>query len=213
MLPYKTCRGREALKRVRAFEGVPPRYQKVKKQVAPHAMRVICLAPGRKVLMKLITRLWLLTIWLQYCALGRISHECGWKYQDVVKTLENKRKIKASVAYGRKKQLKVFSFQFSLVFESMMITNTTQWSTWLFTNMHYQLTILRNNSCHDYEICIYLYLIFTENQGSGYQGCFTEDCPLPENCPLSGSQIKVHCNELNTPMWTSHLFRYLHSTC
>ena len=50
MLPYKTCRGREALKRVRGFEGVPPRYQRVKKQVAPHAMRVICLAPGRKVI-------------------------------------------------------------------------------------------------------------------------------------------------------------------
>jgi large subunit ribosomal protein L13Ae len=50
MLPYKTCRGREALKRVRGFEGVPPRYQRVKKQVAPHAMRVICLAPGRKVM-------------------------------------------------------------------------------------------------------------------------------------------------------------------
>lgn len=49
MLPYKTWRGREALKRVRGFEGVPPRYQRVKKQVAPHAMRVICLAPGRKV--------------------------------------------------------------------------------------------------------------------------------------------------------------------
>ena len=49
MLPYKTFRGRSALKRLRAFEGVPPRYQKVKKQVAPHAMRSICLAPGRKV--------------------------------------------------------------------------------------------------------------------------------------------------------------------
>lgn len=44
---------------------------------------------------------------LQYCTVGRISHECGWKYQDVITTLEDKRKIKASVAYGRKKQLKV----------------------------------------------------------------------------------------------------------
>merc|ERR1712071_383017 len=34
------------LRRLRAFEGVPPRYQRVKKQVAPHAMRSICLAPG-----------------------------------------------------------------------------------------------------------------------------------------------------------------------
>jgi large subunit ribosomal protein L13Ae len=49
MLPYKTFRGREALKRVRAFEGVPPRYMRVKKQIAPNALRVICLSPGRKV--------------------------------------------------------------------------------------------------------------------------------------------------------------------
>merc|ERR1712179_639873 len=76
---------RNKLKFLRAFEGVPPRYQKVKKQVAPHAMRSICLAPGRK-----------------YCTVGRISHEVGWKYQDVIETLENKRKLKASVAYGKK---------------------------------------------------------------------------------------------------------------
>ena len=36
-----------------------------------------------------------------------MSHEVGWKYQDVVATLEAKRKVKASVAYGKKKQLKV----------------------------------------------------------------------------------------------------------
>merc|ERR1712071_290235 len=77
--------GRSALRRLRAFEGVPPPYQRVKKQVAPHAMRSICFAPGRK-----------------YCTVGRISHEVGWKYQDVVQTLENKRKLKASVAYGKK---------------------------------------------------------------------------------------------------------------
>jgi hypothetical protein len=47
---------------------------------------------------------------LQYCTLGRLSHEVGWKYQDVVATLEAKRKIKASVAYGKKKQLKASFF-------------------------------------------------------------------------------------------------------
>jgi large subunit ribosomal protein L13Ae len=29
--------------------------------------------------------------------LGRLSHEVGWKYQDVVATLEAKRKVKAEV--------------------------------------------------------------------------------------------------------------------
>jgi len=41
---------------------------------------------------------------------GRLSHEVGWKYQDVVAALETKRKIKASVAYGKKKQLKVYKW-------------------------------------------------------------------------------------------------------
>ena len=57
MLPYKTWRGREALHRVRAFEGVPPRYQRVKKQIAPNALRVICLSPGRKVCVHMLLTL------------------------------------------------------------------------------------------------------------------------------------------------------------
>merc|ERR1712071_625006 len=44
----------------------------------------------------------LLGTWSKYCTVGRISHEVGWKYRDVVQTLENKRKLKASVAYGKK---------------------------------------------------------------------------------------------------------------
>ena len=34
---------------------------------------------------------------MQFCSLGRLSHEVGWKYQDVVATLETKRKAKAIV--------------------------------------------------------------------------------------------------------------------
>ena len=37
----------------------------------------------------------------QYCSLGRLSHEVGWKYQDVVETLEAKRRVKAE-AYHKK---------------------------------------------------------------------------------------------------------------
>ena len=39
---------------------------------------------------------------LQFCSLGRLSHEVGWKYQDVVETLEAKRKVKAEAYYKKK---------------------------------------------------------------------------------------------------------------
>lgn len=67
MIPHKTARGAAALERLKVFEGVPPPYDKQKKMVVPQALRVLRLQPGRK-----------------YCTVGRLSHEVGWKYQDVV---------------------------------------------------------------------------------------------------------------------------------
>jgi large subunit ribosomal protein L13Ae len=37
--------------------------------------------------------------------MGRLSHEVGWKYQDIVKTLEEKRKAKAKLYWQNKKRL------------------------------------------------------------------------------------------------------------
>jgi large subunit ribosomal protein L13Ae len=67
MIPHKTPRGAAALERLKVFEGVPPPYDKKKRVVVPQALRVLRLRPGRK-----------------YCTVGRLSHEVGWKYQDVV---------------------------------------------------------------------------------------------------------------------------------
>lgn len=67
MIPHKTARGAAALERLKVFEGVPPPYDKKKKLVVPQALRILRLKPGRK-----------------YCTVGRLSHEVGWKYQDVV---------------------------------------------------------------------------------------------------------------------------------
>ena len=67
MIPHKTARGTAAMERLKVFEGVPPPYDKKKKMVVPQALRVLRLKPGRK-----------------YCTVGRLSHEVGWKYQDVV---------------------------------------------------------------------------------------------------------------------------------
>ncbi|KAL4787665.1 AMP dependent synthetase and ligase [Aspergillus varians] len=86
MIPHKTARGAAALERLKVFEGVPPPYDKKKRVVVPQALRVLRLRPGRK-----------------YCTVGRLSHEVGWKYQDVVARLEERRKVKSSAYYERKK--------------------------------------------------------------------------------------------------------------
>ncbi|EAS32828.3 60S ribosomal protein L16 [Coccidioides immitis RS] len=86
MIPHKTPRGAAAMERLKVFEGVPPPYDKKKRVVVPQALRILRLKPGRK-----------------YCTVGRLSHEVGWKYQDVVARLEERRKAKSSAYYERKK--------------------------------------------------------------------------------------------------------------
>merc|ERR1711997_235891 len=85
MIAHKTERGKAALKRLQAFEGVPPPYDKKKKMVIPSALKVLRLKAGRK-----------------YCSLGRLSHEVGWKYQDIVAALEAKRKVKGEAFHKSK---------------------------------------------------------------------------------------------------------------
>jgi len=72
MIPHKTARGAAAMERLKVFEGVPPPYDKKKRVVVPQALRVLRLKPGRK-----------------YCTVGRLSHEVGWKYKDVVARYED----------------------------------------------------------------------------------------------------------------------------
>merc|ERR1712110_718548 len=79
MVPHKTPRGAAALSHLKVFEGVPPPYDKVNRVVCPQALRVLRLRPGR------------------------LSHEVGWKYQDTIKALEEKRKVRAAAYYERKK--------------------------------------------------------------------------------------------------------------
>ncbi|GAB7353066.1 hypothetical protein MBLNU459_g3615t1 [Dothideomycetes sp. NU459] len=86
MIPHKTARGAAALERLKTFEGVPPPYDHKKRMVVPQALRVLRLKPGRK-----------------YCTVGRLGHEFGWKYQDVVARLEERRKVKGAAYYERKK--------------------------------------------------------------------------------------------------------------
>ncbi|CAG8484088.1 13888_t:CDS:2 [Acaulospora morrowiae] len=88
MIPHKTSRGAAALGRLKIFEGIPPPYDKQKRMVVPDALRVLRLKPGRK-----------------YTTISRLSKEVGWKYEEVVKKLEEKRKAKSQAFYERKKEL------------------------------------------------------------------------------------------------------------
>ncbi|KAL5730317.1 hypothetical protein ACHQM5_003153 [Ranunculus cassubicifolius] len=91
--------GAAALARLKAYEGVPPPYDKTKRMVIPDiswcfflllllSIRVLRLQPGHK-----------------YCLLGRLSHEVGWNHFDTIKELEKKRKERSQIVYERKKQL------------------------------------------------------------------------------------------------------------
>merc|ERR1711872_213333 len=82
MVPHKTERGKAALKRLQTFEVVPPPYDKKKRMVIPSALKVLRLKHGRR-----------------FCSLGRLGHEVGWKYQDIVAALEAKRKVKGEAFY------------------------------------------------------------------------------------------------------------------
>uniref|UniRef100_A0A183SB48 Large ribosomal subunit protein uL13 n=2 Tax=Schistocephalus solidus TaxID=70667 RepID=A0A183SB48_SCHSO len=86
MLPHKLYRGKEALGKLKCYEGIPPPYDKKKRVVVPSALRVLRLKQRRK-----------------FCVLSRLSHEVGWKYQNVIEKMEGRRKAKAAVWYKKKK--------------------------------------------------------------------------------------------------------------
>ncbi|KAK3584077.1 hypothetical protein CHS0354_012544 [Potamilus streckersoni] len=88
MVPHKTSRGKEALNHLKVFEGIPPPYDKQKRMVVQSALKVLRMNPGRK-----------------FCELNRLCHEVGWKYQNVIATLEARRKVKSKRFYEKKKSI------------------------------------------------------------------------------------------------------------
>ncbi|KAK2179364.1 hypothetical protein NP493_494g01017 [Ridgeia piscesae] len=86
MIPHKLPRGKDALTRLKVFEGIPAPYDKQKRMVVPSALKLLRLKPRRK-----------------FCHLARLSHEIGWKYQGVIATMEAKRKVKSKRFYEQKK--------------------------------------------------------------------------------------------------------------
>lgn len=86
MVHQKTQRGQEALGRLSTFDGIPHPYDKMKRKVIPDALRVLRLKPERK-----------------YTVLGDLANSVGWKHQELLGKLEEKRKVKAAAFYEKKK--------------------------------------------------------------------------------------------------------------
>lgn len=86
MVPRKTKRGEEALGRLKAFEGVPPDYAKVKRMVVPDALRITHLRPTAK-----------------YTKIGDLAGEMGWKYGALIRSMEETRKVTSAAEYEKRK--------------------------------------------------------------------------------------------------------------
>merc|ERR1712055_330191 len=94
MLPIKTNRGREALKRLSCFEGIPQKYNNRRPKIVPEVMRAVRSDPANK-----------------FCYLGRVAHRIGWHYRTVIERLERRRLIKKSVDINHKKRVAGFKKQ------------------------------------------------------------------------------------------------------
>merc|ERR1711863_64208 len=88
MLPIRTLRGREALKRLTCYEGIPAKYAHNRPKVIPENMRVVRHDGSRK-----------------FCYLGRIAHRVGWQYRTVVERMERRRLLRKSVDVAHKKKV------------------------------------------------------------------------------------------------------------
>ena len=75
-----------ALHRLKTFEGVPRSLERQKRWVMPLALRNLRLAPQR-----------------DYCTLGRLSHEIGWKHQAEVVAAEKDRLERAQKYHKSKR--------------------------------------------------------------------------------------------------------------
>ena len=93
MLPHKTYRGSNALKRLKLYDGIPNNLNKSKKFVIPCALRIIKLAPGRK-----------------FTRIGEIFSEIGWTGKKILEEKEEEAKAKGNKFWKNKyKQIKNYS--------------------------------------------------------------------------------------------------------
>lgn len=89
MTPHKTPRGAAALQRLKVFEGIPYPYDAKKRMVVPEALKCVRIKSFRNT-----------------CLLGDLSSHFGWEKKEIVRILEDKRKVK-SQKYHETKQKKL----------------------------------------------------------------------------------------------------------
>lgn len=89
MLPHRKARGAVALSNLKVYEGVPNQVQKTRKQVIPEALKVLRLKPVTP-----------------HCRLGDLASRVGWKHDELVQRMEEKRRAEgASWFEGRKEEI------------------------------------------------------------------------------------------------------------
>jgi len=86
MVHQKTARGQEAIGRLSTFEGIPAPYDKKKRVVVPAALKCLRLKTVR-----------------DFTVIGELADSVGWKHKDLLKKLEDQRKVKAQEFYEKKK--------------------------------------------------------------------------------------------------------------
>ena len=87
MVPHKTAKGAAALQRLKVFEGIPFPYDQKKRMVVPEALKVLRIKSHRNT-----------------CVVGDLSSGVGWTQAEIVKTLEEKRKVKSEKYYLMKQK-------------------------------------------------------------------------------------------------------------
>lgn len=117
MIPHKTTRGAQALRRMKAYEDIPARYTSQKTMVVPLAMRMLSLQRGRK-----------------YCDVGRLSHEVGWKYQHVVKDYEARR-LEREAKRAQRLKIRHVSLLFIIVVDHSINITCLVFTVWCRNNL------------------------------------------------------------------------------
>lgn len=87
MLPHKTPKGKAALDRLKVFEGIPFPYDHKKRMVVPEALKVLRMKSHRN-----------------SCVLGDLAAQNGWRKQELVSTLEDKRKLRSQKFWEAKQK-------------------------------------------------------------------------------------------------------------
>ena len=87
MINYKTTRGEKAFSNLKVYEGIPEKYENIKKLVVPNALRIVSIREDRPV-----------------TTLGKLATTFGWKYGEVVKDLEQKRLEKNTQKHAAQKE-------------------------------------------------------------------------------------------------------------